>query len=313
MSMSTELYKHYRPTRLEEVLGNTSTVASLTNMLERGTLPHTLLFYGPSGCGKTTLARILRQELNCSDMDFRELNCSDFRGIDTIREISRSMNLAPTGGPCRVWLLDEVHQMSKDGQNAALKILEDTPSHVYFILCTTDPQKILKTIRTRCCELPVESLSRQDMASLLKGVAKREKKAGLDKRLIEDIIDAAEGSARTALVLLDKVLNLEEADQQRGAVVSLKEDTETIELCRALLKREGWTSVSKLLREIQADPESVRWAVLGYARAVLLKKKDTQAYQAYHVITCFEDPFYDSKAAGLARACFEAVCDDING
>jgi len=298
----TELYKKYRPKTLKGIIGNKSTVASLRNMLERKTVPHTILFHGPSGCGKTTLARILKKELECHDLDFQELNCSDFRGIDTIREIARTMSLAPAGGKCRVWILDEVHQMSSAGMNAALKILEDTPQHVYFFLCTTEPQKLLKTIRNRCCEMPVENLGEDGTKRLLKRVAKREK-IKIDQDTLDDISDASEGSARRCLVILDKLKNLAGAD--RGAAIALQEEErEGIELCRALLQGKKWTTVAKILREVQGEPESLRWAVMGYCSAILLKKANPHAYR---ILTCFEEPFYDSKKNGLIRACYEAV------
>lgn len=298
----TELYKKYRPKTLKGMVGNKSTVAALRNMLERKTVPHTILFHGPSGCGKTTLARILKRELECHDLDFAEMNCSDFRGIDTIREIARTMTLAPAAGACRIWLLDEFHQMTSQGMNAALKIFEDTPSHVYFFLCTTEPQKLLKTIRTRCCEMPVEPLSEEDTKRLLRRVAKREK-IKLDQDTLDDISDASEGSARRSLVILDKVKNLAGAD--RSAAISLQEeDREGIELCRAILKGKGWSSVAKVLREVKGEPESLRWAVMRYCKTILLKKDD---WHAYHVLTCFEQPFYDSKDNGLVRACYEAI------
>jgi len=298
-----ELYKKHRPKTLRAVIGAQETTAALENMLARGTLPHTLLFHGPSGCGKTTLARILKTMLKCSDMDFREMNCSDFRGIDTIRDIARLMHLSPTGGPVRIWLLDEVHQLSRDGQHAALKILEDTPSHVYFFLCTTDPQKLLKTILTRCCEMPVRLLTHTELTMLVTRVVQREQ-ADVSTDTIEEIVCNAQGSARTALVLLDKVLNLPEADRAEAIQQKLAEDNKAIELCRALLQKKDWRGVCSILQNMTEDPESVRWSVLGYARAVLLKKKDVQAY---NVILAFQDHFYDSKQAGLLRACFEAV------
>ena len=139
----SELYKKHRPKTLARVVGNKSTVEALRSMLEARTLPHTLLFHGPSGTGKTTLARIVKNELGCLPTDFHEHNSSDFRGIDFIRELRSKVNLA-AAGPCRVWIIDECHQLTRDAQNAALKILEDTPSHVYFFLCTTDPQKLIK-------------------------------------------------------------------------------------------------------------------------------------------------------------------------
>jgi DNA polymerase-3 subunit gamma/tau len=236
-------------------------------------------------------------------MDFKELNCSDFRGIDTIRDIARLMNLAPTGGKVRIWLLDEVHQLSKDGQNAALKMLEDTPSHVYFFLCTTDPQKLLKTIQTRCCEMPVRLLTHKELGLLIKRVMKREKKE-LSEEVVEEIITSAQGSARTTLVLLDKILNLKEEEQIEAIQSKLAEENEAIELCRALIKKESWKKVAGILKNLKADPEAVRHSVLGYSRAVLLNKGD---HRTYHVLSCFRDNFYDSKAAGLVAACFEAV------
>ena len=159
----TELYKRFRPKSLDAVVGNGGTVAALQKFLKKGNLPHTILFKGPSGCGKTTLARILAKELGCGVLDLREYNSADFRGIDTIRDISRIMTNAPAAGNCRVFILDEAHQLSKDAQNAALKILEDTPKHVYFFICTTDPQKLIATIRSRCTEMPVDLLKLDEM------------------------------------------------------------------------------------------------------------------------------------------------------
>jgi DNA polymerase-3 subunit gamma/tau len=299
----SELYKKYRPKTLEEVVGNRTTVKALKGYLAKGNLPHTVLLHGPSGCGKTTLGRIIRRALGCSKTDYRELNCSDFRGIDTVREISRNMTLAPIGGKCRVFLLDEVHQLSKDGQNAALKILEDTPSHVYFILCTTDPGKLLKTIVTRCCQLPVSPLDEEEASGLVQRVAKA---AGvsLSKDHLDELVGAAEGSARTALVLLDKLSQLDEGERSEGLKKIKEQEAQSIELCRALIKKARWPEVAKILRALPAgEEESVRWAVLGYARAVLLGGQ----FQAYNVICAFEQNFYDSKATGLARACYEAI------
>lgn len=303
----TELYKKHRPPSLNRVIGMEETVAALRNMLERKTLPHTILFHGPSGCGKTTLARILKKELECHDLDWKEMNCSDVRGVDSVREIARNMRLAPTGGPCRIWLLDEVHQWTRDSQHAALKMLEDTPSHVYFLLCTTDPQKLLSTILTRCCEMPVRLLTYKELELLLNRACRREQEEITDE-VREEIISSSQGSARTAMVLLDKVLNLKEEERIEAIQSKLAEENEAIDLCRALMaKKTDWRKVTGILKELKGDPESVRYAVLGYARAVLLKGKNPHAYR---IICAFEENFYDSKAAGLIRASFEAVFGD---
>ena len=307
--MTQELYKRYRPKSLRQVMGSPETVATLRNMVKRSTVPHTILFHGPSGCGKTTMARILRRKLGCNDLDFVELDCSAFRGIDTIRDIMRQMKLSPTGGDCRVWLLDEVHQLSRDAQHGALKMLEDTPGHVYFFLCTTDPGKLLKTIRTRCCELPVRELRADELESLVRRVQSREE-IEISEDALQDLIDFAGGSARTCLVLLDKIANLPPDEQAEALAVKAEEENEAIELCRALIQRASWPEVAKILKGLQGEPESIRWAVLGYARAVLLNKRNDQAY---NVICAFESHFYDSKQAGLTRACYEAIFGEPDG
>ncbi len=304
--MTKELYKVYRPKTLAEVIGNEGTIQSLQNMLEKKKLPHTLLLYGPSGCGKTTIGRILRRELGCGLLDYQEKNVSDFRGIDTIRDIAQVMPMAPSSGKCRIFLLDECHQLTKDAQNAALKILEDTPSHVYFILCTTDPAKLIPTVRKRCMPLPVELLDNEQMLKLLRRV---NKKAELDVSTdhLELIAENCEGSARQALVLLDKVSHL--AGKARGKAIHERLDeerSEVIDLCRLLLKRGGWADVARLLRELKdVEEEKIRWAVMGYMNAILLSGKRMD--QAAQVLQNFERPFYDSHRNGLTLACYTSI------
>ena len=129
------LHLDYRPKNLEELFGNKTTVNSLDAIIKReDDIPHAFLFAGPSGCGKTTLARIVAGALEVSDRDFVEINAANNRGIETARDILRTMGFKPVSGPVRVYLLDEVHMGTRDFQTALLKALEDTPSHVYFLL-----------------------------------------------------------------------------------------------------------------------------------------------------------------------------------
>jgi DNA polymerase III subunit gamma/tau len=295
----TELYLRYRPKSLDRLIGNESTVASLKNMLTRKTLPHALLFHGPSGCGKTTLARIVKAELGCHDLDYAEMNASSFRGIDSIRDVARNMNLAPTG-PCRIWLFDEVHKWTNDAQNAALKMLEDTPGHVYFILCTTNPERLIKAIQTRCCEMPVRALTYAELEMLAGRVARKES-INLSIETTDSLVAAANGSARMLLVLLDKISNLDEAQRKEAIDAKVAEEEEGINLCRMLLKRASWKTITDILKNLKAEPESIRRSVLGYARAVLLNKTDSQAVM---VLQAFAENFYDSGDAGLVLACY---------
>ena len=300
--MSSELYKRYRPKDFESIVGNASTVEALARMIEKDRIPHTILFSGPSGCGKTTLARILRRKLECHDLDVMEANCAQSRGVDAIRDIQRLMNFAPTG-KCRVWILDEAHQLTSEAQNAALKMLEDTPDHVFFFLCTTNPTKLLPTIRTRCAEMKVALLSDDEAISLVKKVCKKES-IDLSKEIRTALLDASEGSPRKLLVNLDRIRNLPGDKQEEALKTTEAEMVETIELCRLLIKRASWSAVAKCLRGIKVDPESVRWAVLGYMKNCLL---GNGGKQAFFTIQAFSSPFFDSKEAGLVAAAYEAI------
>lgn len=303
--MTHELYKKYRPTTLDQVVGQVSAVKILKEKLASN-FPHTVIFSGPSGTGKTTLARILKTQLNCSDRDFTELNCASFRGIDTVREITQNMVLCPIGGKCRIWLIDEAHAVSRDGQGAFLKTLEDTPSHCYFFLATTDPNKLLQTIRTRATEIALKSISTKDLSSLISSVAKKEK-LKLSEEVVERIIEISDGSARKALVILDQIKDIKDEESQLEAVYRSDSKTLGIDLARALMNgKSKWTDIAAILRNIEDDPEGIRRLVLGYCSAVMLKGKGP-IQRAYEIMIRFEDNLFDCGKAGLVRACYEIL------
>jgi DNA polymerase III gamma/tau subunit len=302
--MATSLAVKYRPKLLKDFLGNEDVTKSLRSMMEREEIPHTLLFTGPSGCGKTTLARIVAARLKCSSFDFTENNAADFRGIDSVRDILRQMTLSPMNGPCRIWLLDEAHQLSRDAQHALLKALEDTPTHVYFLLATTDPEKLLPTIKTRCVTFDVKPLSDQNMTILLDIVADKELGTPLRKEITDQIVQDSLGSARMSLSILDKILNMDAGDMLEAAKQQAANVNEAIDLCRALIGKKPWPVVAKIIKGIQQEPESVRRAVLGYAQSVLLGSNNGQAYI---VLDAFRQPFYDLGKPGLTMAAYMAV------
>jgi DNA polymerase III gamma/tau subunit len=300
-------YKRYRPRTLKGIVGQDGAIASLQRFIDKGTIPHCILFSGPSGVGKTTLGRILKTHLNCGDADFLEINSADFKGIDTIREIRRSVNLSPISGDCRIWFIDEAHKLTGDAQNALLKMLEDTPDHVYFMLATTDPQKLIKTIHTRASEVKLQGLGAPALQRVLQRVVDKEKLTVTEK-VLDEIIDASDNSARKALVILEQVGSLDTEAQQLEAVsaTSLNKDA-AITLARALINpRADWKAVALLLKELKDEPEGIRYLVLGYCRSVLLGGGPLTA-RAYMIIDIFSRNFYDSKSAGLAAACYEVV------
>lgn len=300
-----ELYRKFRPRRFRDVVGQKEAVASLLAMLKEDRLPHCLLLSGPSGTGKTTIARILQNKLGCGREDFFEINAADSRGIDTVREVHQHMSLASWNGGCRIWYFDEAHKLTGDAQTALLKTLEDTPGHVRFFLASTDPQKLLTTIRTRCTEIKLQPLSGRDIQALVHSVWQKESgREVLPDDVIAAISEAAVGSARKALVLLHQVISLATAEEQLAAVSKEDVKKQSIDLCRALLDlKSKWDDIRKVIEQLEGEPEEIRRAVLGYASATLLRggKQD----RAYLVLTCFENHWYDSGKCGLTRACYE--------
>ncbi len=298
-----ELYKKHRPSTFKQVIGHETTVKSLRRMIKSNQVPHAILLHGPSGCGKTTIARIISSKLGAENMDVMERNSADYRGIDSVRDMIDIARLAPMSG-VRVVTLDEAHKLTNDAQNAFLKLLEDTPKSTWFILCTTNPEKLLKTIRTRCTTFQLGSLYDSDLKKLLIRTAKSEKIKMSDDHA-DDIVNQCEGAARTAMVYLDTLRHLD-SDQWDEAIQHrlVDGDDNVIALCRALMSRKKWNEIRKILVEIKADPENVRWAILGYASSVLLKQ---QSSVAHLIIELFSDNFYDSKKAGLVAACYATV------
>lgn len=304
MNAPKELQLKYRPTLFKHVIGQPEAVATLQQMLKDGRVPHALLFTGPSGCSKTTLARILRVKLECGDGDFQEINAANFRGIDTVREIQARMSLMPIHGKCRVVLIDECHKLSNDAQTALLKSVEEPPAHFYFMLATTDPQKLIKTLHNRCTEIRIKELDIPEMTTLLEQIAEKEK-MDVHEEAMEKIIEAAQGSARAGLVLLNKLVGMPKEDHVDLVEKGIS-NPEAIKLARLLFNKGSWKEIADTLRKVtKEDVESYRWCVLGYAKAILLSGRNAET--AFLVISCFEKPFYDSGVAGLCAAAYDAA------
>jgi DNA polymerase-3 subunit gamma/tau len=302
-----ELYKKYRPKDFKDVIGQEHVVKPLQKMIEKDNVPHAILLCGPKGCGKTTLGRIIRKKLKCSKWDFSEANCANNRGIDFIRSIERTANLAPMKGETKVWLLDESHMLTGESQDAALKCLEDTPSHVYFILATTDPQKLKKTVRSRCTEYPIRAFDSASLRTLIKKVCKGEKKK-LSEEVEDKIITTSDNSARNALVLLEKVLVLSDEEDQLETISKSSSEMAAIQIARALFDpRTKWADMATILKATETEePESIRYLILSYARTVLLGG-GKNAGRAFTVLSIFRDDFYSCKKAGLAMCCYEVI------
>lgn len=302
----------YRPETLKEVYGCQAAVKVLESILKRSAdeIPHAYLITGPSGCGKTTLARILASELGAydshskSNMNYVELNSSDFRGIDTIRSIADNIHLSPTKGKYRVWLLDEAHQLTKQAQEAMLKYLEDAPSHVIFILCTTNPEKLTITLKRRCTILEVKPCSTDEIIMLLNEICESEG-VKVPSNLIELIEEKALGSPGIALQMLDKIIDLSPKDMKQAITDYQSEEEQAFKLCQLLIKKAPWKEITALLKQLEnQDPEGLRRMILGYCKSVLLNGQNNRAAC---IIECFWEPLHDIGFPGLVFCCYQSI------
>lgn len=305
-----EFHKILRPKNFDHVIGQDHAVKMLRSMVKKKEVPHFLLFSGPSGCGKTTLGRIMRRMLNCGKSDFTEINAADKNGIETIRDLERRIHLNPINGDCRIWLIDEAHELTRQAQNALLKRTEETPEWAYIFFATTEPQRIIKTIRNRSTNITVKLVKPQVMEKYLLGVIKEHVKVEISELVVDRIVDRAEGSVRKALVYLGQVSHVEDEEEQLEVIDAIDNEKEGIDLCRVLInpRTADWKTVSKVLKGLEAngDAENLRLSVLNYAATVLMSG-GKMSFRAAMIMELFQDNFYDSKMAGLKLACFNVV------
>lgn len=200
------LYRKYRPKNFSEVLGQNHITQTLKQAIQLGNISHAYLFSGTRGTGKTTVARILAQEIKCTVNDLNEIDAASNRGIDDIRELREAVNVLPFESPYKVYIIDEVHMLTKDAFNALLKTLEEPPRHVVFVLATTEMEKIPETIVSRCQTFVFKKPSQQILTEVVLNTAKKEK-VKLEKGAEELIALLGDGSFRDTLGILQKVIS----------------------------------------------------------------------------------------------------------
>ncbi|HMN19528.1 MAG TPA: DNA polymerase III subunit gamma/tau [Candidatus Moranbacteria bacterium] len=293
----SSLYRAYRPDSFSKVIGQAHIVQTLQNALLSGRIAHAYLFTGPRGTGKTTMARILAKAVNCTGrnekeadpcgtcqsctliaqgklLDIFEIDAASNTGVDNIRELRETVKLPPTSAKYKVYIIDEVHMLSTGAFNALLKTLEEPPSHVIFILATTEIHKVPETIVSRCQRFDFLRLSIEHILEKLSKIAADEE-VKIEREALEMIAIAAEGGMRDAESLLGQVMALEDKNitaQEVERILGTTEFSAVASLAGKILEGETAAALSALdnLAERGYDLDILVKSLLNYLRRVLL-------------------------------------------
>jgi DNA polymerase-3 subunit gamma/tau len=277
MNENQALYTKYRPQKFSDVLGQEHITNVLKDTLKNKGISHAYLFSGSRGTGKTSIARILASEIGTSNKDLYEIDAASNTSVEDIRSLNESVNTLPFDSDYKVYILDEVHMLSKSAFNALLKTLEEPPKHIIFMLATTEPEKIPDTVISRCEHYTFKTPNRALLKKMAINVAKQEG-CELEPAAAELIAILGDGSFRDTHTTLqklirssaDKKLTLEEAEKVTGAPkVSLIND-----IVKAILSQEieiGLSAISKA-REENLDSRVVFKLILEKMRAALICK-----------------------------------------
>jgi DNA polymerase-3 subunit gamma/tau len=294
---SQVFYRKWRPQLLAEVVGQGHVTQTLLNALSAGQISHAYLFCGPRGTGKTSTARGLAKAVNCLNngkgepcnecdiclaitegraMDVIEVDAASNRGIDEIRDLREKVNYAPNQARYKVYIIDEVHMLTKEASNALLKTLEEPPPHVIFVLATTEAHKLLPTILSRCQRFDFRRIPLTDMLALLTRISASEGIA-IEPEALKLIARAATGSMRDALNLLQQANNYYGSDislAQTQALLGMSGDRRAIELIKYIVNDDVSAGIATI-NNVNSDGLDLRQfnrELVEYLRVLLLIK-----------------------------------------
>lgn len=279
----------YRPTELDDVVGQDHIKAGLQAVIDGGR-QQTFLFEGPSGTGKTTLARLVAAKLGCTTV--KEFDAATHTGVDAMRKVAEGAQFVSMDGGNQAFIIDECHRLSKQAWESLLKDIEEPPAGVFWFFCTTEPNKILKTIRTRCITYTLKDVPWRKLLGLLSKVSEAEE-LGISDDVLDVCAEEADGSPRQALVNLATVAHCTNEDEARAALNRLAGDKQAFDFARLIMKRDyKFTSACSLLKELkEIPPESIRHTVRAYATTTVMGSPDNT--WARGVLMAFETPCVD--------------------
>jgi len=292
------LYRKYRPETFDELVGQDHITQTLTNAIEQGSISHAYLFTGPRGTGKTTTARLLAKAVNCEEegiepcndceackeitkgnaVDLIEIDAASHRGIDEIRELREGIKFSPTKLKYKVFIIDESHQLTKAAANALLKTLEEPPEHAIFILATTEPQKMIPTIVSRCQRFDFRRLDISEIKERLSSITGQEE-IDIEDAALELIALNAGGSIRDAESILDQVLTFSDTDAKIEAddikdllgIVDINLVADFVDLVLKEKTAQAIKYINELLGKGK-DTEELTKALVDYLRKGLILK-----------------------------------------
>jgi DNA polymerase-3 subunit gamma/tau len=303
MENNIVLYRKYRPQDFSEVIGQQHIVQTLTNAIKAASISHAYLFTGPRGSGKTSIARIFAKAINCqkpkhaepcgtcascqeislaNSMDLIEIDAASHTGVDDVRELISGIAFAPVKSKYKIFIIDECHQLSKSASNALLKTLEEPPSHVIFILATTEAHKMLPTIISRCQRFDFKRLQIPEIVKKLELIAKKED-VNFENEALSLIAVHGRGSFRDAESLLDKCIHF----SAKGSKVSVKdiqellgivETAEVSQLVDFIMRQDAKGALTHInaLADQGLDMQEFAKTLISYLRQGLLIKIDPQ-------------------------------------
>lgn len=278
----------YETNELNSILGNENNKTILNGFLKQDKIPQVYLLSGDYGCGKSLIAKLYSKILDCN---IHELNASSDRGIDEIRKLLDNCNFKSLDGKPKSYIIEECHQLPKLSQEAFLTTLQEPPKDTYFFFCTTEKNKMINTLISRCKQLEVKRVGARELYPYLIAISIKENNE-INKSVARKITETSKGHVRDALQILEMALQFKDENKQiEIASKEIEEQKNVIDLCRLLLKNDTWNNVTIILKQLQNEnPEGIRKIIISYMGKVLLNGDNIKAAL---IIEALQNPIYD--------------------